>query len=621
MRTHQRHWRVRALLFAGAVLLTGCGGDSDPGTTPALPGPVAAPTPVKPGGSADASPKRIATREDTLAWYKDARFGMFIHWGLYSPVGKGEWALSTLSEFNDGQLGGLDRYKANADRFAPSPDAIRRLVGLARDTGMKYIVLVTRHHDGFSLWDTKADTYSAGFNATQRGTHVDVVREFAKECEQQGIRLVLYYSLLDWTHPDYPVASSPPQQPHLRVYENQQGNWDRYRAFMKTQLRELLTQYGEIAGIWFDGYWAQDDKSRWQLPDIYATIRQAQPATLIGNNHGIGLSKETEDDDFTIGERGSAAGDVSRAGETVDTSQTGSSPGGTWGYVEGGGIRPREWIFEQLVASASAGKNFVLNVGPRADGSWQDALSTEFGAVGAWLRRNAEAIYGTRAGVPGIDSTTRTGPDGKTDLYLFVRDASASRVSLPAALADVRSARTLVDGTPLGVRSDAASGTTEIDLSGATRTPREPLVLKLAATVHMPVNVSKGATTTATSSWTRDPGYGPEMATDGDPATRWASEASTATLTQVFAAPATIRLVQLAEYLDPTESDYRTGSYALEAQVNGQWQAVASGSGIGASHYVSLASPVTASALRIRVVSRDQRPPSLYTFLAFSTGN
>ncbi|TPQ41371.1 discoidin domain-containing protein [Cupriavidus pinatubonensis] len=135
------------------------------------------------------------------------------------------------------------------------------------------------------------------------------------------------------------------------------------------------------------------------------------------------------------------------------------------------------------------------------------------------------------------------------------------------------------------------------------------------------VDVSRGATTTATSSWTRDPGYGPEMATDGDPATRWASEAPTATLTQVFAAPATIRLVQLAEYLDPTESDYRTGSYKLEAQVNGQWQAVASGSDIGASRYVSLAGPVTASALRIRVVSRDQRPLSLYTFLAVSTGN
>ncbi|CAN7597527.1 Alpha-L-fucosidase [compost metagenome] len=616
MQRSLRLWQLGALA-ASASLLAACGGDSGADGMQSATSPASLQAPA---AADDVMAPATATREQTLAWYKGAKFGMFVHWGLYSPIAKGEWALSNLPQFNDGQQAGVDAYKAYASQFDPDPAAIRRLVALAKDTGMQYIVLVTRHHDGFSLWNTKADAYSSDFNSQKQGAHVDMVRRFAQETEKQGIKLVLYYSLLDWTHPDYPVASSPPGQPHLRVYENQAGNWDRYRTFMKTQLRELLTQYGQIAGIWFDGYWAQNDKSLWQLPDLYATIRQAQPGTLIGNNHGIGLSSEGVDDDLTIGERGGAAGDADKAGETVDTSQTGSAPGGTWGYVEGAGIRPREWVFEQLIGSISAGKNFVLNVGPRADGSWQDALGTEFSAVGAWMRRNAEAVYGTRAGVMGLESTQRTGPDGKTWLYLFVRDAAATQISLPTALAEVRSASTLTGATALPVRRDDAAGTTQIDLSSAARTPREPLVLKLDATVPVLVNLSRQATATATSTWSRDPGYGPEMAIDGNPATRWASEAPSATLTQVFAAPASVQLVQLAEYLDPGESDYRTGRFTVEANVNGQWQVVASGSDIGQNRFLSLPGPVVASALRINVVSRDQRPPSLYSFVAYAKG-
>ncbi|WP_354683763.1 discoidin domain-containing protein [Cupriavidus necator] len=220
----------------------------------------------------------------------------------------------------------------------------------------------------------------------------------------------------------------------------------------------------------------------------------------------------------------------------------------------------------------------------------------------------------------GFDSTVGTGPDGKAYLYLFVRDAAATRINLPYALAEVCIARTLA-GAPLAVRRDDATGTTEIDLSSAVRTPREPLVLKLDAAVPVQLNLSRQATATATSTWSHDPGFGPEMAIDGNPATRWASAAPRATLTQVFAAPAAVHLVQLAEYVDPGESDYRTGSFTVEANVNGQWQIVASGNGIGQSRFLSLPGPVMASALRINVVSRDQRPPSLWSFLAYAKGS
>ncbi len=431
----------------------------------------------------------ITTRAQMLEWYRNAKFGMFIHWGIFSPIGKGEWSLGVLPEFNNGQQSGLDAYKAYAPKFNTNPAAIAQMVKLAKDTGMRYIILVSRHHDGFSLWDSKASPYARAFNSTQFGTKVDMVKAFADECAKQGLKLMLYYSLLDWTNPDYPASTAPAQwedlsvYTHLKLYQNQKGDWKRYRTFMKKQLGELLTQYGPIGAIWFDGYLAQEDKALWNISDIYSAVRTAQATTLIANNKGIGASGLLPGEDFTIGERGAAGGDEQVAGESVDTSQLGNNRAGTWGYLDTATIHEREWIFRQLIDSIANSKNFVLNIGPRGDGSLQDALLTEFAAVGAWVRQNAEAIYDTQAGLPGIKSTTKTGADGKTYLYLFVPDAHITSITLTDATVKVRNAVTLVDGKAVALQRNAAKGTTVVDFASIKRTPREPLVLKLEATI------------------------------------------------------------------------------------------------------------------------------------------
>lgn len=428
-----------------------------------------------------APPEIIQTHQQMLDWYKNAKFGMFIHLGIYSDIAKGEWALAKLPEFNNGEIAGLDAYKSHAARLKVNQQSVTDIVTLAKNAGMRYIILVSRHHDGFSLWDTHADSYAQNFNATHFGGKTDIVQLFAKACQEQGVKLMFYYSLLDWAHPDYPVASSPDDQPHLTLYKQQQGDWPAYRRFMQTQLQELLTRYGQIAGIWFDGYWAQNDKSRWQINDIYSTIKKTQPVTLIANNQGLNKSELLPGEDFTIGERGQAAGDHDTAGETDDTSQDGNSPTGTWGYVDGAKIRSVDWVFEQLIATLSTGKNFVLNVGPRADGSLPEALHDNFAVIGQWIQQNQEAIYGTRAGIPGVLSTRRSSGDN-TSLYLFVTNDQQKTLMIPSAVKSFQHAIDLVSQQTLQPYKNSA-GEIILNLDSLPHSPHNPLVIKLSDAV------------------------------------------------------------------------------------------------------------------------------------------
>lgn len=420
------------------------------------------------------------THQQMIEWYRDAKFGMFIHLGIYSGIGKGEWSLQTRSEFNNGKLSGLNSYNSHIDELTITKENIARLVSRARSTGMQYIILTSRHHDSFSLWDTQADKYSSQYNAVAQGPKFDILKAFADESHKQGIKLFVYYSLLDWTRSDYPVTSSP-SQAHLRVYQNQEGNWRSYRAFMNRQLSEILTNYGSIAGIWFDGYWAQDDKSLWQIESLYDTINKLQPAALIGNNHGIDASTLLSREDFSIGERGAAAGDSDIPGETVDTSQIGSRTGSssTWGYVEGADIRSSAWMIKQLITSISAGKNFVLNVGPRGDGTYPDALANALTAVGAWTTKNAEAIYSTRAGLPGTLSTRRSDADGNTYFYFFVENNGSRYLTISSPEYALRSAAVLGSGVDLPLNNTGDGAT--VDLKDITFTDGLPAVIKIAA--------------------------------------------------------------------------------------------------------------------------------------------
>jgi alpha-L-fucosidase len=217
-------------------------------------------------GSYQPSKENLQARQ----WFQDAKFGMFVHWGIYSELGSGEWVMQ------EHRISAHD-YEKLAAQFYPARFDAQQWVAAAKAAGMKYITVTTRHHDGFAMFDTK----QSDWNIVQRTPYgKDVIRQLADECHKQGIKLFFYYSQLDWHHPDYfPLGDTG-----RSAGRPQSGEWNRYIDFMNGQLTELLTNYGEVGGIWFDGMWDKPDAD-WQLERTYQLIHRLQPQALIIPNH------------------------------------------------------------------------------------------------------------------------------------------------------------------------------------------------------------------------------------------------------------------------------------------------------------------------------------------------
>src|SRR5205085_4395563 len=211
-------------------------------------------------------PANLAARR----WFQDAKFGLFIHWGVYSVLGEGEWVMNikkmTVSE-----------YEKLPPRFNPTEFDPAEWVALAKAAGMKYITITAKHHDGFAMFDSRTSDYNI---VTRTPYRQDVLKALAEECRRQGLRLFFYYSQLDWHHPDY----FPRGRTGQHTERPESGDWARYLDFMDSQLTELLSGYGPIGGIWFDGMWDKPD-AEWRLPRTYALIHRLQPAALIVPNH------------------------------------------------------------------------------------------------------------------------------------------------------------------------------------------------------------------------------------------------------------------------------------------------------------------------------------------------
>ncbi|HEV8197376.1 MAG TPA: alpha-L-fucosidase, partial [Gemmatimonadales bacterium] len=224
-------------------------------------------TTVAQAQSAGAVPaERLAARE----WFRSARFGMFIHWGVYSQLGQGEWVMQNRSI-------PVESYEWLASAFNPVRFDAKEWVAAAKAAGMRYITITARHHDGFSMFGSEATRYDI-LDWTRFGR--DPLKELADECRRQGITLFFYYSQLDWHHPDY----WPRGGTGKATGRPESGDWSRYLDFLDRQLTELLTNYGPIGGIWFDGMWDKPDAD-WRLAKTYALIHRLQPRALIVPNH------------------------------------------------------------------------------------------------------------------------------------------------------------------------------------------------------------------------------------------------------------------------------------------------------------------------------------------------
>ncbi len=379
------------------------------------------------------APENLKARE----WFQDAKFGMFIHWGVYSVLGDGEWVMHnrrmTIAE-----------YEKLAPQFNPTEFNAAEWVALAKEAGMRYITFTSKHHDGFAMWGTRQSRWNI-VDATPFGK--DVIKMLAEECRKQGIKLFLYHSHLDWHHPDY----FPRGRTGQYSGRPESGNWYRYLDYLDAQLEELLTNYGPIAGIWFDGWWDKPDAD-WRLQKTYSLIHRLQPAALIGNNHH---RRPFEGEDFQMFEKDlpghNTAGFNAEAEigslplETCDTINR------SWGYnAKDNRYKSVPELIHYLVRAAGYNANFLLNVGPMPSGKIQPEFVERLRGIGQWLRENGDSIYGTRGGpVPprpwGV--TTRKG----NKVYVHVLDWPDELLAVPD-IPGVRTARAFPSGTPVTFR-------------------------------------------------------------------------------------------------------------------------------------------------------------------------
>jgi alpha-L-fucosidase len=406
-------------------------------------------------------PERAAAR----AWFRDAKLGLFIHWGVYSQLGQGEWVMENRSI-------PVDTYEWLASAFNPVKFDARTWVSLAKAAGAKYITITSRHHDGFAMFATKATRYNI-VDVTPFAR--DPMKELAAECARQGIKLFFYYSQLDWHHADY----WPRGRTGRTTGRADAGEWSRYLDFMDTQLTELLSNYGPIGGIWFDGMWDKPGAD-WRLPRTYALIHRLQPAALIVPNHHQaplpGEDVQTFEQDLpganTAGFNTKEIGSL-----PLETSLTMNQ---SWGFnITDKKFKSVRDLVGYVVRAAGNGGNLLLNIGPRPDGTIQPEAVERLRALGEWMNANGTSIYGTRAGpVPPREwgATTRRGDS----VFVHVLNWPDRILSLPDFGARVVGASLLRDGSKVDV-VQSPNGLTLTVPPGPLDDPDRIIVVRVAA--------------------------------------------------------------------------------------------------------------------------------------------
>ena len=359
-----------------------------------------------------AAPDSDADRERRMQWWHAARFGMFIHWGLYSVLGRHEWAME-----EEGIP--VEEYQLLAKRFTPKPNAARAWARLARQAGQKYMVMTTKHHEGFCLFNSQYTDYCAPKQACGR----DLVKEYVEAARAEGMRVGFYHSLMDWHHPDGARCA---------VDETARR---RFVDYVHGQIRELLTNYGKIDVLWYDVAWPLD-AAGWESEKMNKMVFELQPDIIVNNRNQL-------PGDFSTPEQHITAEKGGRAWESCMTMND------SWGYQ----AADDDWktsrrIVRNLVSCARDGGNYLLNIGPRGDGSIPEESVKVLTEVGRWMDRNGQTIY--EAEPCGVHSSqlanfTRRG----NTLYMHVHFWPGDTVALGGLRSKVLSARLQHGGKPV----------------------------------------------------------------------------------------------------------------------------------------------------------------------------
>ena len=381
------------------------------------------------------APENLAARQ----WFQDAKFGLFVHWGVYSVLADGEWVM------NQRKIPAKDYEKLPA-YFNPVAFDPAEWVGMVKAAGMKYITITSKHHDGFAMFDSKVTDWDIVDRTPYRK---DVLKMLADECHRQGIKLFFYHSQLDWHHPDY----YPRGRTGRDAGRPESGDFNRYIDFMNAQLTELLTNYGDIAGVWFDGWWDRPD-ANWRLGETYSLIHRLRPAALIGANHH---KRPFPGEDFQMFEKdlpghntAGFSGEAEIGNLPLEYCDTIS---GAWGFnINDRSYKDTKTLVHMLARAAGYNSNLLLNVGPMPDGRIQPEFVERLREVGEWLRVHGESVYGTRGGpVPprpwGV--TTRKG----STVYVHVLDWPDGAILVPPLGGGVKSAKLLKTGAAVAARN------------------------------------------------------------------------------------------------------------------------------------------------------------------------
>jgi len=327
-----------------------------------------------------------AQKTQRMKWWTDARFGMFIHWGLYALPARHEWVKNR-------ERITTEQYQKYFDIFNPDLYNPKEWAGKAKEAGMKYVVLTAKHHEGFCLWDSKFTDYKS----TNTPFGKDIIREYVDAFRAEGLKVGFYYSLIDWHHPDYTIDRNHPQrQDYDTAYArlNKGKDMNRYREYMKNQVRELLSNYGEISIIWFDfSFPGKNGKGHqdWDSENLLKLARSLQPGIIVDDR--LDLRDVEGGWDFTTPEQYKVTKwpEVNGKRAPWETCQTFS---GSWGYYrdETSWKSPAQLI-ELLAESVSKGGNLLLNVGPTARGTFDERARERLTSMGEWMKYNNRAVY------------------------------------------------------------------------------------------------------------------------------------------------------------------------------------------------------------------------------------
>ncbi|MCC6390950.1 MAG: alpha-L-fucosidase [Bryobacterales bacterium] len=373
-----------------------------------------------------------------IAWWRQARFGMFIHWGLYSVLGRHEWVME-----NEGIP--IPEYEQLAGQFKPKPNAARDWARLAKQAGMKYMVMTSKHHEGFANFSSKLTDYCA----PKQGPGRDLAAEFVEAARAEGLRCGFYYSLMDWHHPDGAVCATDEQARR------------RFVDYIHGQIREVLTNYGKIDILWYDVAWPLD-AAGWESEKMNKMVFQLQPDIIVNNRNKL-------PGDFSTPEQRI----VAEANKDWESCMTMND---SWGYQKADdNWKPPKTIVRNLITCARGGGNYLLNIGPKPDGSIPEESVKILTSVGKWVDKNQSTIFGAERCNVARSSYCNFSRKGNT-LFIHVYDWPGDTVAIGGLKTKVKSARLLASGRDVKVEQDDL----RVRFTGLPATAPDPLATVIA---------------------------------------------------------------------------------------------------------------------------------------------